>query len=81
MTGSQNGHEGIEALLAENRVFPPSHGFVAQANVNSPEIYTEAAANLEGFWAGEAGKLDWFEPCTPVLDWRCPVPNGSSAAR
>jgi acetyl-CoA synthetase len=72
MTGSKNGHEGIEALLAENRVFPPSPEFVAQANVNSPEIYTEAAADLEGFWAAEAGKLDWFEPWDTVLDWQIP---------
>jgi acetyl-CoA synthetase len=72
MTDSQNGHEGIEALLAENRVFPPSPEFVAQANVNTPEIYSEAAADLEGFWAAEAAKLDWFEPWHTVLDWQLP---------
>ncbi|HET9661791.1 MAG TPA: acetate--CoA ligase [Thermomicrobiales bacterium] len=72
MTEAQNGHEGIEALLAENRVFPPSPEFVAQANVNSPDIYAEAAADLEGFWADEAAKLDWFEPWQTVLDWQLP---------
>ena len=72
MTEKHIGHEEIEALLAENRHFPPPAEFAAQARVNSPEIYAEAAADLEGFWAKEAGKLDWFEPWDTVLDWQAP---------
>ena len=33
-------HQAIEALTSEERVFPPSDGFVAQANAG-PEIYEE----------------------------------------
>lgn len=72
MTQTYEGHEAIEALLAEHRVFPPSPEFVAQANVNDPAIYTEAAEDLEGFWAEEGKKLDWFEPWDTVLDWQLP---------
>jgi acetyl-CoA synthetase len=72
MTESHIGHEEIEALLAENRHFPPSAEFVTRATVNSPEIYQEAAADLEGFWAREAARLDWFEPWHTVLDWQVP---------
>jgi acetyl-CoA synthetase len=72
MTEDHIGHEEIEALLAENRHFPPPPKFAAKANVNSPEIYAEAAADLEGFWAKEAAKLDWFEPWHTVLDWKVP---------
>ncbi len=72
MTEQHSRHEEIEALLAENRRFPPSAEFAARATVNSPEIYEEAAADLEGFWAKEAAKLDWFEPWHTVLDWQIP---------
>ena len=37
-------HEiAIETLLDEQREFPPSPEFAAQANVNDPTIYDEAA--------------------------------------
>jgi acetyl-CoA synthetase len=72
MTEEQTGHKEIEALLAENRHFPPPADFAAKAVVNTPEIYAEAAADLEGFWAAEAAKLDWFEPWDTVLDWQLP---------
>ncbi len=35
---------------------------------NYEEIAKEAEADLEGFWAKQAEKLDWFEPWTQVLD-------------
>jgi acetyl-CoA synthetase len=72
MTEELTGHKEIEALLAENRHFPPPADFAAKAVVNTPEIYAEAAADLEGFWAAEAAKLDWFEPWDTVLDWQLP---------
>jgi acetyl-CoA synthetase len=72
MTEELTAHKEIEALLAENRHFPPPADFAAKAVVNTPEIYAEAAADLEGFWAAEAAKLDWFEPWDTVLDWQLP---------
>ncbi|MCO5222598.1 MAG: acetate--CoA ligase [Thermomicrobiales bacterium] len=72
MTETENKHDEIEALLAENRLFAPPTEFAASARVNSPEIYAEAAADLEGFWAKEAAQLDWFEPWHTVLDWQAP---------
>jgi acetyl-CoA synthetase len=54
--------EKLEALLKEARSFPPSGEFKRQANVSDPEIYDTARRDLEGFWAEEAKRLDWFEP-------------------
>jgi acetyl-CoA synthetase len=61
-------NETLENLLAEDRVFPPSAAFVAQANV-SGEAYGEAAADRLGFWAAAADRLDWQQRWQEVLDW------------
>ena len=34
-----------------------------------PDIYAKAAADPEGFWAGLAEGLDWFQKWDTVLDW------------
>ena len=65
-------HTAIEALMLEERAFPPSAAFRAQANVSDPAIYQRAADDLEGFWAEEAARLDWYEPWHTVLDWQPP---------
>ncbi len=62
----------IAALLAEHRTFPPPPEFAARANANDPAIYERAAADLEGFWAEEAKRLDWFRPWDKVLEWNPP---------
>ncbi|HEX5324304.1 MAG TPA: acetate--CoA ligase, partial [Capsulimonadaceae bacterium] len=62
----------IEALLDEGRTFPPSPGFTKQANINDPAIYKKAAEDPEGFWAGFAGELDWFEKWHTVCEWKPP---------
>jgi len=62
----------IEALLQEQRVFPPSEEFVRQANVNDPAIYDEAARDYEAFWAKCAEMLDWYEKWHTVLEWNPP---------
>jgi acetyl-CoA synthetase len=62
----------IAALLAEHRTFPPPPEFAARANANDPAIYERAAADLEGFWAEEAKRLDWFQPWEKVLEWNPP---------
>ena len=41
----------IETLLSEDRLFPPSEEFRAQANVSSEEIYERASRDLERLWA------------------------------
>ncbi|CAA9544063.1 MAG: Acetyl-CoA synthetase [uncultured Thermomicrobiales bacterium] len=62
----------IEALASEERTFPPPPGFAAQAVANDRGIYARAEADLEGFWAEEAARLDWFTPWDRVLDWNPP---------
>ena len=63
----------IESLLAEGRTFPPPADFTANARISSPDVYAEAAADPEAFWAEQAGALlDWFEPWHTVLEWDLP---------
>ncbi|MDQ6766604.1 MAG: acetate--CoA ligase [Candidatus Eremiobacteraeota bacterium] len=61
--------QAIEALFAENRVFPPAQAFARQANVRDPDIDKRASADFEKFWEGEAERLDWFERWRKVLHW------------
>ena len=60
--------EALANLLQEDRTFPPSPEFAAQANAQA-SMYDEAAADRLGFWAEQARRLDWAEPWTEVLDW------------
>ena len=64
---SESGHT-ISALQVEERLFPPPEDFARHAIVNDPSIYARAAEDLEGFWAEEAGKLEWMTPWRQVLD-------------
>ncbi len=59
----------IEALFEENRTFPPPADFARRAIVSSPEIYAEAEADFEGFWARQAENLVWRRRWDQVLDW------------
>ena len=62
----------IENLLAENRSFPPDPAFAAQANATA-DLYTEAEADFEAFWARLAReRIDWFEPFHTTLEWDLP---------
>ena len=47
----------IESLLAEGRTFPPPESFKKDALVVDAEIYDEANADFEGFWARQAASL------------------------
>ena len=60
---------GIDALLQEERSFPPPADFAAKANMADPDIYAKAAADPESFWAGLAEGLDWYQKWDTVLDW------------
>ena len=62
----------IEALLQEDRTFPPSEEFRQQANIADPKVYEEAQRDPEGFWAKFAEELHWFRKWDKVLDWDPP---------
>ena len=62
----------IEDYFSEDRVFPPTAEFVDQALVSDPGIYARAEADWEGFWAEQAGALDWYRPWDTVLQWDLP---------
>ncbi len=62
----------IDALLREERAFPPSQAFRAQANVRDERVYEEAERDPEGFWEGFARELEWSHPWTKVLEWNPP---------
>ena len=62
----------IEALMAENRTFPPDPGFAARANAQ-PSLYAEAEQDFEGFWARLARqRLSWDEDFHTTLEWDLP---------
>ena len=64
----------LENLLTEERRFPPTAEFAAQANVHA-DVYAQASADRLGFWAEQARSLvSWSTPFTEVLDWsKAPV--------
>jgi len=62
----------IDALLTENRKFPPPAAFASDAHVSDSAIYEHAAANPEAFWASQAEELDWFKKWDRVLEWTPP---------
>jgi acetyl-CoA synthetase len=58
----------LENLLKEDRVFPPSPAFTAQANAQ-PGIHDEANSDWQGFWARQAReRVSWFKEPTVTLD-------------
>jgi len=70
---SDEQHDTIDALMAENRKFPPSEAFRANALVRDTSLYDEAAEDDEGFWARQAGELlRWTKEWDTILDWRLP---------
>ncbi len=62
----------IENLLAESRLFPPDPAFAAQANATE-DLYAEADADFEAFWAKRAReKISWSKPFDKTLEWELP---------
>ena len=61
----------IDHLLTENRRFAPSPEFAANA-VATADLYAQAHADREAFWAEQARALHWHTPFTEVLDWSNP---------
>ncbi len=62
----------LDALLQENRLFPPPEEFRKHAVASDPEIYERARKNPEAFWEEEARKLDWFATWQKTLEWNAP---------
>jgi acetyl-CoA synthetase len=62
----------IDALLKEDRRFPPAAEFSRQAAVADAGVYDRAAADPEAFWAGFARELEWIKPWDSVLQWKSP---------
>ncbi len=66
---SDEQHDTIDALASENRTFPPSDAFKVDTLVAGTELYDEANADDEAFWARQASEhVEWFEPWDTVLD-------------
>ncbi|HEU4894754.1 MAG TPA: acetate--CoA ligase [Acidimicrobiia bacterium] len=60
--------QALENLLNEERMFPPSEDFTAQANAK-PGIHEEADADFEAFWQRQAlERISWFTEPSEVLD-------------
>jgi acetyl-CoA synthetase len=62
----------IDALLHEERTYPPPSGFAAQATIADAGVYERAERDPQGFWAAFAGELEWMAPWTRVLEWNPP---------
>jgi acetyl-CoA synthetase len=62
----------IDALLREDRRFPPPDEWRRSATMADPDVYRRAAADPEAFWAGFASELDWIRRWDRVLEWKAP---------
>ncbi|MHA7261753.1 acetate--CoA ligase [Arthrobacter sp. TMN-37] len=66
---AQRHGDAFENLLHEERRFPPSEEFAAQA-VAQPSLYEEARSRGPEFWADQARAcLSWETDFTQTLDW------------
>ena len=63
----------IEALLDEERLFPPPEACSRNANMADPDIYQRAAKDPEAYWAQAAESLEWIRKWDRVLDWNPPI--------
>jgi acetyl-CoA synthetase len=63
----------IEDYYVENRTFPPSDHFQANALIADRSLYEEAEADRLAFWARQARELvTWFDDFETVLEWDLP---------
>ncbi|MEZ5215066.1 MAG: acetate--CoA ligase [Ilumatobacteraceae bacterium] len=63
----------IDALSWENRKFPPSDAFKADALITDAAIYDEAATDYQGFWARQAADLlTWSKDWETICEWELP---------
>ena len=59
----------IDALLQENRQFPPSKEFKNAALLSDAKVYEQ---DTDAFWTAEAEKLQWFKKWDTVSEWNPP---------
>jgi acetyl-CoA synthetase len=62
----------LDTLLQEERRFAPAPEFASRAHVSSTDVYAQAMADPEAYWAGWAEELDWFRKWDSVLEWNPP---------
>ena len=63
----------IDALSYEQRKFPPSTEFRANAIVSDQSLYLESERDFEAYWARHARELiSWSHPFTKTLEWDLP---------
>ena len=68
---TRNASEQVEQEIAElldQEVFEPPKEFVERALISDESVHEKAARDPEGWWAEQAGALDWFERWDTVLD-------------
>ena len=65
---TETGH-AIDTMFLEERTYPPSEDFAAQANAK-PGIYDQ---DFDGFWEREGReRITWFEPFNELYQWDPP---------
>jgi acetyl-CoA synthetase len=70
---TQSTQAAIEALLDEQRTFPPPREFTAGAIIQDDEVYKRADEDPEGFWRDLAGEfIGWLKEPTKGLEWDPP---------
>jgi acetyl-CoA synthetase len=72
--------DSIENLSQENRLFPPSPEFAAQANAK-PDLYARAESDRLAFWEEQARELTWDKPWDQVLEWNPPYAKWFSGGK
>ncbi len=66
-------HDTIDALMDEQRHFPPSAAFKEQSLLVDTSLYDDAAADYQGFWARQAASLlDWSTEWHTICEWDLP---------
>ncbi len=63
--------ESLENLSTENRSFPPSSAFAAQANATA-DLYAHADKDRLAFWDEQASALNWHKKWDKTLQWDSP---------
>ncbi|MEI8321705.1 MAG: acetate--CoA ligase [Actinomycetes bacterium] len=63
----------ISDLLWEQRKFPPSAAFQANALVSENHLYDAAREDHETFWATQASEtVTWTKPWNTICEWKSP---------
>jgi acetyl-CoA synthetase len=68
MSTDETAGHAIETMQVEERRFPPSPEFAAQANAKG-DVYDR---DFDAFWTAEAERVTWFEPFRELYQWKPP---------